>query len=314
VTLTVTLQAPLPVSDVTFRRENALDRFAKSIDFAFEAQTGDHSFDEQVYVECDNHILARHLLQDATRRNTIRSILTGFSNISKVDLSRKGVSVTIRNFSEGDLSQSAFAGLLRDMKQIGCGLPRLPGGFAVSVDSNIGKLLIGVPIVLLVAGIFATLFGARAYPPINQNQFFLTGLSFGWKLALFYAIFCYFALKGRSRAVREFGLAVFLGAVASVFSCWGSFAVLNGTLDRSPVAFHYVQIVEKKVSRNKKSTNYWVTYASWRNPGSLDRLNVNEQQYYSLNANDYARIETRAGRFGWEWLVGIAPDSSRRAK
>jgi hypothetical protein len=318
VTLTVTLQMPLPLNGVTFRREGWLDRFAKSINFVFEAHTGDKSFDDQVYVECDNHILVRQLLQDAKRRHAVQFIVAGLANVSKLDLTSKGVAVTVGNYSSGNLSQSTFSGMLREMKQIGSTLPRLPGGFAMTVDSNTGKMLVGVPIVFLLLGLIAFLYGMKAYRPIDLGKLFGTEFSIAWKMALFYAIFCYFALKGRSRAVKEFVLSVFLGFLASVFSCQGSFVYLNGRLDRSAVSFHYVQLADKQVSRSIRrkttSTSYWVTYPSWRVPGSMDRLSVTAEQYNSFNVNDYVRIETRAGRFGREWLVGIAPDPSGATK
>jgi len=79
---------------------------------------------------------------------------------------------------------------------------------------------------------------------------------------------------------------------------------LNTSLDTGRPAMHLATILSKYQS-NYRGVSYYLVVRSWRGRGTDDvKLKVFRDAYQNAQPGTIVAIETKPGRFGYEWVLG----------
>ena len=111
-------------------------------------------------------------------------------------------------------------------------------------------------------------------------------------------------LRGRSTAHRELLAILIVSVIGFPLAGWGTALILNGYLDTSPPLRHVVQVVDKRV-RKGKHRSYHAIVESWRPTKMREDISVGARMYRRIvSKKSKLIVQTRRGRFGFEWLDG----------
>jgi hypothetical protein len=62
-------------------------------------------------------------------------------------------------------------------------------------------------------------------------------------------------------------------------------------------------VVDKVISKSDKSTSYYAIVESWRDPGDVEKIHLNERDYQKVQPESTEMtVVTKPGRFGYEWI------------
>ena len=164
--------------------------------------------------------------------------------------------------------------------------------------------------------ILECLFCIQKYPLVlnsDEMKLFLICSVFSTGLCCYYVYkhrnFLMANLKGkygeRLPALKWFFLGLVFIAVCAVvtFPLMANLLLANAWLDRSPVQQRQIVVAELYKSTSRHGTYYSIYYPSWSDPSDREKIDVNRDFYYSKKNGDKVFLETKAGFFGWEWLV-----------
>jgi len=113
-------------------------------------------------------------------------------------------------------------------------------------------------------------------------------------------------LRGRANAPRELLMIALLG-LPSIWIGGVSGAMLaNQYLDPSPPQMVRVVLLHHYLSKGK-NTSYHFVFAAWRRGGADVNIVVPHEIYRKARRNQTWLLETRAGRFGYEWIDSLEP-------
>jgi hypothetical protein len=117
-------------------------------------------------------------------------------------------------------------------------------------------------------------------------------------------------LYGRANAPREFVMIACL-ALPSIWIAGVSGVMLaNQYFDPSPPQTARVALLRHYVTRGKNSSYHFVL-ASWRRPRGEVNIVVPYEIYRKAKPRQTWIVETRAGRYGYEWIDSLEPVANR---
>ncbi len=212
---------------VTFQRETAAHRAAKSDRLTVEVQTGDRQFDEEVFVDslAGPEDLQAFLAGKATRL-AVRALL---AEVTLVNVSAEKVEVELDERGEVDAPKArriiaalrALAGAARPVDAAELGMP-----------PRVRVLAFLQPVVLLTA-IVLLVYAAKTYTPIGALPVF-TGALGGLVVAFVLSPLLRWLVAGTSRSHVYLATARAMVAVDLALLGIGLVLLLNGALDKSP--------------------------------------------------------------------------------
>lgn len=294
--------------DFSVRREGGRESFFKSIGFAGEAQTGDAAFDREFYLAGTSHDYVQAMFRDAGNREAVRTLFAlGFDS---VELADGELSATRRSRAQL-LELSTLRGALEQL----AALRVTPGAMQVAMQGLGGIRTRQIDAVCMAAiGIAGAAFMATVslLEPMVDGQFAMFVDS--WRLALIvYGVLAgtlLLILRGRANAPREFLMIGCLG-LPSIWIAWVSSAMLvNQYFDPSPPQTVQVALLRHYVTRGKHSSYHFVL-ASWRRPRREVNIVVPYEIYQKAQPRQTWIVETRAGRYGYEWIDSLEPRANR---
>ncbi len=291
----------VPAGELIVRRENWRDAFGKWIGLNREFDTGDPAFDRFLYIESDEdeQTLLR-LLSSPGRRDAMRKLIDG--GLTSIHYSREEIRFVVEQPRDEDFAPdliesrlSVIRDVLRDMAPLpatGAAPSKWKGGITASVCS--GMFFFGA--------ILGLAYVRSSYRPIEDEP---------WVLGLLLGIMAWFALqpflvlllKGHSTSLRHFLVASLILLPAMTLSGSAGVVGYNGAADSTPLDRHDAEILDKRKVRHKNSWTYYVGVRSWIPGKERMELTVDAGLYDRAAKGMPLIVTTRAGAFGWEWIV-----------
>jgi hypothetical protein len=286
------------------RFETKRDRFGKRIGLNRETQLGDAEFDERIYLECDApDATSRKLFQsEASRRELVRVLSLG---APAVNLDRNGLlSICLRWVPKDIPSQAQFEALLRAFGAFAESLPALRGRVP-QLKSKLAVVLVLGSLIGSILGIPALFLVRWLWRPVDDDLYSTTLLIgiFAWIVLV---PLSFFAIRGRSTALRDWIMTVSFSSFGVPIGCMTLAMAINGAFDTSAPVEH-TEWVARRWTTSGKSTTYHVQLEPTV-PGDRGfSLTVSSSTYHALAGGTAARVTTRDGALGWAWLVSVGP-------
>ena len=115
-----------------------------------------------------------------------------------------------------------------------------------------------------------------------------------------------FILLGRTARTHLVLIELFfIGSFGAVSSSYLMFRDANIDLDTGSPEYFEVKIYEKKRSRGRRHTSYYLKVDDWYGGERRRRIEVSRDIFYRFNKGDDAKIEQMAGYFGHRWVADI---------
>jgi hypothetical protein len=289
-----------------FRTETQADRFGKDIGFNDEIQVSDLSFDNAVYVECEDRDFITGLLGSAEVKKHIQGILKDMTSL-EINGNRCAVIKTpcndLTQFDANELMATACAMLAFAQK-----IP-LPGPGMCSATPLTDecrrwtRFFIGFAVALSGTGLVLTLWGLKAFVPVMPWSFFETSLYVSIPLGFILIFYMFNQFKGLSVALHSFIPGASFGLIGVVLVCWGGGMVINGSQDVSNAVSHQVNVVEKYITHSKNSKAFRIRVKAWHSEFPNYGFMVSPQVYDRVNVGDSCTVVSKAGLLGFEWVA-----------
>ncbi len=158
-----------------------------------------------------------------------------------------------------------------------------------------GKLVLIGP-VLMLAGPAVLLWGTD-YPPITWDLYLL-GLAGGLLLLIAYALLAYRVLRGRTQALRDFGIAVGAAVIGLLTFTPGLLAGVNGTFDQGSAR------QETAAVQRHLGDGHHVQVRLDAPSSRLLIVAVSRSVYADLERGDELEVRVMPGAIGFPWLAG----------
>lgn len=290
--------------DFAIRREGGTENFFKSIGFAGEAQTGDAEFDREFYLAGSAREYVQALFSDAQNRDAVRALFTlGFDGVELRD-----AAVTASRSRHAQLLE---LGALRSALQQFAALRTTPSAMQVAIQGiggiNTRHISTACAIVLgvAVAGFMAT---TVLLEPMVDGQFAMFVDSWRPALIVYGLLFSatLLLLRGRANAPREFVMVALLGLPSIWVAGVSGAMIANQVLDPSPPRTVRVVLLRHYASKGKNTTYHFV-FPPWGKRRSDVNIVVPHDLYRRATRNQTWILQTRAGRFGYEWVDTLEP-------
>ncbi len=294
--------------EFSVRREGGREGFFKAIGFAGEAQTGDAAFDREFYLAGVSRDYVQALFADAQNRDAVRALFAlDFNSLELQDgqltVARSGQTLllelaALRAALEQLAALRTTAGAMQAAMQ----------GLAGLRTRHIDKLCTAV------MGVAVTAFMATLYflEPMVDGQFAMFLDSWHAALIVYGALVAVslLLLRGRANAPREL-LMVALVGLPSIWAGGVSAAMLvNQVFDPSPPQTVSVVLLRHYVTGGKNRSYHLVFWPWGRRPANVD-IAVPPEIYRKAAPNQMWTLQTRAGRFGYEWVDTLEPQTKR---
>lgn len=294
--------------EFSVRGEGSSEGFFKSIGFAGEAQTGDAAFDREFYLAGVSREYVQALFSDAQNRAAVRRLFAlGFD---RVELQDGEIAATRSRHA-----QLLELNLLREALEQLSTLRTTPSAMQVAMQGLGGIRTRHVNAACTVAiGIALTAFISTTFllEPMLDGQ--LAMFADSWRPAVIaYGVLVgatLLLLRGRANAPRELVMIALLGLPALWIGGVSSAMLANQYLDSSPPQSFRVTLLRHYVSRGK-NTSYHFVFASWRKSGAQVKITVPQAIFRKAAPGQSWVLETRAGRFGYEWIDNLEPQPNR---
>jgi hypothetical protein len=296
-----------------FRTETKIDHFGKNIGLNQEIQLFDLDFDKAVYVECEDRDFVNQLLRTPEAKAHLKSILATMTSLH-IDGNR---CYMVKADMQGKFYSSAFLPAVHSMVAFSKNIPLLePGAVSATPVTDKVRLWIGFFIgfsgLLFGVGLALIIWGLSAFAPLMPAKLFFASLYIAMPFAFIMVFYMFYRFKGLSIALRSFTTAAIFAILGAVLVCWGGGMVLNGSQDVSEKTAYQVQVMDKYTTHSKNNTSYHIRVNAWREGFSSYVFNVGKHAYYSIDRGDPCTVVSKAGLFGFEWIVSQVchPDGS----
>ncbi len=290
--------------EFSIRREGGTEGFFKSIGFAGEAQTGDTEFDRTFYLAGISPEYIRALFSDAQNRDAVRALFA--LEFDRVELRDGRITAVRRRHAqllELDVLRSAldqFAALRTTPSAMQVAIQGIGGIATRQIDTGCA-IAFGVA----VAGFMATTF---LLEPMVDGQFAMFEDTWHLALVAYLPLFVatLVALRGRANAPKELLMIAVFGLPSLWVAAVSGAMLANQYLDSSPPQTVRVLLLRLYASRGK-NTSYHFVFPPWRKRRSNVNIVVPIDIYRKAKRNQTWVLQTRAGRFGYEWIDTLAP-------
>ncbi len=276
--------------EVRFWQENARDRLGKAIGVNEEVQTGDESFDTQVYVDSS---APTDDVQSVLANRTTREHLQELVKLGRVTLGAGRLTVVV--IWKGHFTREEFEDAAAHLVGAAGGLPR----FATVGEVQKPKVL--VPLFGFIAGaavfVAATSIGS-SYEPLQAHDCrTAVGLGIlGWVAFLF--VLSRF-VRGRSDSFRMLALYAFITAFVLPTGIAMLLFAANAAYDVSQPVEHPTTVARTWYTTGKHNSRTY--HLAVDMPG---RVNLPVPSHVAREAYEGESITVTVGkgRFGWPWM------------
>ncbi|HNX67860.1 MAG TPA: hypothetical protein PLL75_03605 [Candidatus Omnitrophota bacterium] len=280
-------------------KENKIDQFFQNLRISREIKAGDAAFDEKFYIETNVEEATQQYFSQETKRVAVERLFNaGVTRIEhtgkqlvlfKYPFPKDGAEVAEILKSAKDLLENAAytaagggTGLL--------GLQALKKGFSAGAAG------------LFFLGFLAFLF-AQTQPVFNEQGLFFFSLRYSIPpLGCLWAAVVFF-FKGRSFFHRLFISVFFSSVIGGVLLGSAAVKILNVWRDHGPSAYRQAPVLDRRKEGKHHDVPYLYVQA-WKAARAIERVKVSAKVFdEAVPKRTIALLETKPGRFGFEWLV-----------
>ncbi len=286
-------------------RETGFDRFFKRLGICVELETNDREFDDAFFITTNTEGFTREYFRKSDKRRFVTEIFANGFNEVKHD--GKKMIATWKSFPRGMTME------IKTVEEIAAALGHLAGDIPNIYEQESAKNIgwkqrrffaFAVPGFLLAAGIAGLIIGLTIFRPLDEGKVILDSFKYSIPLLILFLWFAVQLLRGRSSSHRELMGVFALSLFGFIAAGMGGEITLNGWLDKSKPVVHEVKVIDKYSTRSKNSRSYHVVVESWRKGQYSEKLSVRRSFYDNLDPGQSTMIiTTKAGKFGFEWLV-----------
>jgi hypothetical protein len=298
------LRVSVPTScreEFAISRQTWYDRFAKRIGLALELHSGDPAFDDECYIRTEATEFVRAFVDDPDKRQAIRALRhLGFTEIALRDGEFQA------NWTGFDPAKNDQADLLADaatyVSMLAENLPMPEPTLDENPSSS--RQAANVTLWLLALGIGPAFLWVFWYKPVFVSELILAALPIVIPTYLIFLWLAGLLLRGTSTSHDRWARLCGVGLITFALGGTGVVAAANAMFDTAESKLHTTTVVNKRSSRGKSSTTYYVACNSWRPGGEQVEFTVSSSEYSRVILGQ-SRIEVTVspGWLGVEWIV-----------
>jgi len=302
----IIFEHPFP-EKMRIRREGALDRFAKKIGLAAEAQTGDPMLDKECYIDAPSPEFAAAYFQRGGHTWITKDIFSLNELVTEIAFSEESLQITLSpcNLDPKIINESLVKSALPLLFGLAQDTPTELPVTAKSSTSLPPRLipLFGIPMMVFAsAGMAMLIFGLTRYKPFGYAIYFQS-LKYSLPALALFLLFAFRLIKGRSSSGKWFlALAIFV-PMGLITVGIGAHVFTNGYLDDAAATTRVLEVTDKFIKTSDKSTSYYITVPSWREGSVAEKMSIGNDLYDQINEGDRVEIATKPGKWGYEWFV-----------
>ena len=287
--------------EVRFSLEDSESRFGKKIALVSEFQTGDHSFDDQVFIDTViSNDLLRTLLSIAPLRKHVLFLLNSGWNEVVLFGSLTPVSVTATSASTVFHDQSSFDDHLQNIQDLRDSLPSIQVTNPEQMMYHSGDRLLAANSVLALSAVLVFVLGRERWLILDDSfQQGTTLLSIGaWLLSL---PLLYLALRGQSSSFKSFSVNSAIGLLTLLLGFNPTIRLINAAFDQSQSVDVVVPILSLEDDVPELPYTYVRVGASPHSPEATLLIN----RSHLVSEKESIRVRIQNGLLDEPWLVEI---------
>jgi hypothetical protein len=292
------------------RRENRIDRFFKRLGVAREPQTRDESFDDRLYVECEDTALLRALESSPALRQRFDELVNSgkagpvFCAKGRLWAYSRGYEAQ-RKLSDGELAalivrdlHPALIAMRDELRQ------QVPGGGAETGAGTPGirrRFTLAILACFLAGGLgfvyqwFHVDYQVARYTILRASVWTTAAVGTGFLVALFTA------LRGTS-ITHDVLLDILLAAVpTSWLATTSGFLFINQTFDPGPPRSVIIPIATT-YSTGQKDTDYYLEVPRWPDEHGMRKVELRRREFELVQQRSCVNVLWREGRLGDGWV------------
>ncbi|HLA73691.1 MAG TPA: hypothetical protein VK624_19445 [Steroidobacteraceae bacterium] len=304
--------------DFSLRLETFLDRFAKYVGLAREWETGDATFDQRIYITCDDPLLQSALSSDAALHQTLSRVLATDGRSIYCAHGRLwlecGSEGEARTLSDAFLRERFARTFGDDLQLLRERLLPLAGRELESArDPTIAArtlmaIIASICAVLgIVGGIYDIFLDDQQV--VRENIVRISN----WTVAFAaLALLTAYALRlhGTSSAQRAL-VDILLAALPGVWlAAGGSLTWYNEHRDTSPPALYSVRVDRVYKSEKKNGWDYYLVVAGWPDARGERKVEIDQAVFDAVRAGGCVDVIWRRGKFGDGWVSGYQQNTT----
>ena len=286
-------------------RETGVDVFGERLGVDMELQTGDQEFDDDFYLTTEKSDFACTFFGSTEKRQAIRNIFdNGFDLIKHDGIEMIAVRTPCKREDWPD--QAVLEAVAANLNTLTEDVPLISEPApAAALDLKHGRgLVFLIPIVLLALSLLVLLISIKTYSPLDLWNLALRSVIFSLPALVLYLLVRFKYIKSRSSSYLDLLILITMAAYIFLVTGAGLKIFLNGYLDNSEALVHEVTVVGRDEVRSGLGRGYHAIVQSWRAGHSSEKIRVPYQIYQHIQqGSSWMTITTKAGRFGYEWIV-----------
>jgi len=291
------------------RRENRIDHFFKRLGIAREPQTRDESFDNRLYVECEDAALLNALESRPALRQHFDDLL-GSGKAGAVFCAKGQLWVYSRGYEaqrklpDGELAALIARDLHPALRALRDELRRVPGGGVGAGEGTPGirrRFTLAILACFLAGGLgfvyqwFHVDHQVVRYTILRASAWTTAAIGAGFLVALFTAL--------RGTSITHYVLLDIL--LAAVPTSWlattSGFLFLNQAFDPGP-ARRVIIPIATVYSTGQKDTDYYLEVPGWPDEHGMRKVELRRREFELLQQRRCVDVLWREGRLGDGWV------------
>ena len=293
-------------SSLVIRYETWFDKFFKRIGLNVEPQIVDREANDKLYFECDDQDFVNRLFLNPDTKSEVFNLLREYT---RVVITPK--QCLLSKYPAPKPEFITKEGLLNTAQHLVALAAHVPKQGDIKNEAYVFKIaqwiLGGIGSIVLLTGIVLALWAGGAYVIVD------TGLLWQWLtgyiilIGLGGCIAAFFIIKGFATSARVF-IIFSICFIIGVTLCarFGS-AYYNASGDESPLEVFDQTVSHKYTTHGKNTTYYHMSVLPWREGRGNMAFSVDFNSYQTIQPGiTKCRIQTKAGRLGYEWIVLVA--------
>ncbi len=304
--------------DFSLKPEKWRDWFSKRIGFSVEYQTGDSEFDKAIYILSNDARIHSMLSQNIELRADILRVFRIVAPHSAIlkEVRCSGGRIWVHYKVKNDLIRSKVPELA---EQLVPALHRLAADLGRATLASTPRLydrfvLRAAVILAISTGLVlngATHLARLWFMPIpftvDNSTLILWSLYCGATLLILLVLAVVMFLGRSARAHVVLFEVLLVGSIGAVMTSFVELRDLNMEWDQQPASHYEVTAVDKRISKRRRSTSYYVTISGWPNKNDTTKIRVSSSLYYRTDRGEKMELIQKPGFLRVPWVAALTP-------
>lgn len=302
--------------DCALKKETSVDRFFKSVGFSVEHQIGSREFDDLIYVVSDSSLFHQKLSssevlsESAINMFRLAEKFNCKVKVIRCNSGRLWVHFKTRGGFDEDKIQRQSLEASRLLKTIAGELEIAVQPLSLTWrDPFVIKsaLILAISTGLAINGFLYLFRLAWIKIPftVDSSQLWLDSVLWGAGIILAMLLATIFFLGRSARAHLVMIELIFVGAFGAVSTVFAELREINIELDESVAAIYEVTARDKRISKSRRSTSYYLSVDDWNKDERRREVKVPGSFYQSVSVGDKLLVKQKAGYLNYRWVESI---------